>query len=66
MPLIGWLSGLSIRDLIVNIDYWIAFILLSFIGCKMIYESTRIESDKIKTNPLNIHTLFITCYCYKY
>lgn len=59
MPLIGWVSGLSIIDLILNIDHWVAFILLSFIGCKMIYESTKIESDKIKTNPLNIHTLLL-------
>lgn len=59
MPLIGWLSGLTIKDFVMSIDHWIAFILLSFIGCKMIYESTKIESEKIKTNPLNMYTLLI-------
>jgi len=43
MPLIGWLAGLSLRDFIASIDHWIAFILLSFIGCKMIYESIKTE-----------------------
>lgn len=59
MPLIGWLSGITIRDFVMNIDHWIAFILLSFIGGKMIYESTRIKSEKITSNPLNIQILLI-------
>ncbi len=59
MPIIGWFSGLNIKDFIVSIDHWIAFILLSFIGCKMIYESTKIESEEIKTNPLHFHTLLL-------
>lgn len=37
MPLIGWLAGLSLRDFIASIDHRVAFILLCFIGCKMIY-----------------------------
>jgi putative Mn2+ efflux pump MntP len=59
MPLIGWLSGLTIKDFVMSIDHWIAFILLSFIGCKMIYESTKIKSENIKTNPLNMYTLLM-------
>ena len=59
MPLIGWLSGLTIKDFVMSIDHWVAFILLSFIGCKMIYESTKIESENIKTNPLNLYTLLM-------
>lgn len=59
MPLIGWLSGLTIKDFVMSVDHWIAFFLLSFIGCKMIYESTKIGSEKIKTNPLNIHILLL-------
>jgi putative Mn2+ efflux pump MntP len=46
MPLIGWLAGLSLRSLISGVDHWIAFGLLSLIGCKMIYESTKIRDDK--------------------
>jgi len=46
MPLIGWLAGLGLRDLIMAVDHWVAFALLGFIGAKMIYDSTRSESDK--------------------
>lgn len=59
MPLIGWLAGLSLRDYISGIDHWIAFGLLAFIGCKMIYESTRLEKTERETNPLNIYVLLM-------
>ena len=59
MPLIGWLAGLSFRNFIVGIDHWIAFGLLTVIGCKMIYESTTMELDKKKVDPLNFYVLFI-------
>ena len=39
MPLIGWYAGIEIVSYIEKIDHWIAFILLAFIGLKMIYES---------------------------
>lgn len=38
MPLIGWLLGISFQGYIEAIDHWIALILLSIIGGKMIYE----------------------------
>ncbi len=44
MPVIGWLAGESVADLISGFDHWIAFGLLIFIGLKMIYESTKNES----------------------
>jgi len=59
MPLVGWLAGLSLRDFISNVDHWIAFGLLSFVGCKMIYESFRMESQKKRINPLNVYVLFM-------
>ncbi len=46
MPLIGWSAGLSLRDLISGVDHWIAFGLLSLIGCKMIYESTKMDGQR--------------------
>ncbi len=45
MPVIGYLAGLSIRDLIQSVDHWIAFSLLAFIGCKMIYESLFMDGN---------------------
>jgi putative Mn2+ efflux pump MntP len=47
MPVIGWLAGLSIIDLISGFDHWIAFGLLVFIGARMIYESITKESKKV-------------------
>ena len=59
MPLIGWLAGLSFRDFISGVDHWIAFGLLSIIGCKMIYESSKMDLNEKKIDPLNIYVLFI-------
>ena len=54
MPLIGWLAGLSFKDLIMGIDHWIAFGLLGFIGIKMIYESTKGDGDDEKDITLHL------------
>jgi len=59
MPLIGWLAGLSFRDFISGVDHWIAFGLLSVIGCKMIYESSKMGLNKKKINPLNVYVLLM-------
>lgn len=59
MPVIGWLAGLSLIDVITGIDHWIAFGLLVFIGCKMIYESTLMSSEEKNNNPLNIGVLLM-------
>ncbi len=39
MPLIGWFAGKQFEAYITSIDHWIAFVLLAFIGGKMIYEA---------------------------
>lgn len=38
MPLTGWLLGISFQGYIQAIDHWVALILLSILGGKMIYE----------------------------
>lgn len=45
MPLIGFILGVQFKDYITNIDHWIAFILLSFIGINMIRESMQKDED---------------------
>lgn len=47
MPIIGWYAGIHIIDLISNFDHWIAFLLLTFIGSRMIYESIKGETQKL-------------------
>jgi putative Mn2+ efflux pump MntP len=44
MPLIGYLVGSQFAELIEAFDHWIAFVLLGFIGGKMMYESFQ-EGD---------------------
>lgn len=39
MPLVGYILGSQFSDHITFIDHWIAFILLAFIGGRMIFES---------------------------
>jgi manganese efflux pump family protein len=43
MPVVGWLAGLTLADLIEAVDHWIAFGLLAFIGGRMLYEAFRGE-----------------------
>jgi len=39
MPILGWVAGESMADYISAFDHWVAFILLTIIGVKMIFES---------------------------
>jgi manganese efflux pump family protein len=59
MPLIGWLVGFSFKNMIENIDHWIAFFLLAAIGSKMLYEALKKNTDERKINILNYPTLLI-------
>lgn len=48
LPLLGWLMGTELKVFVENIDHWIAFSLLTYLGGKMVYESFREElSDKV-------------------
>jgi len=39
MPLFGYLASIGLGSFIESIDHWIAFVLLSLIGGKMLYDS---------------------------
>lgn len=53
MPLIGWFGCIRIVDLICGIDHWLAFGLLSAVGCKMLYESFKIEAIEKVVHPMS-------------
>lgn len=63
MPAIGWLLGSRFEQYIVSVDHWIAFILLGFIGGKMIWEAIREKEDQDIVEqldpPLNIKELLV-------
>lgn len=48
MPLIGWLAGSTVVEMIENFDHWIAFGLLVVIGGNMIREGFEKESDEAR------------------
>lgn len=48
MPLIGWLAGRTIVDLIASYDHWVAFGLLAFVGGKMLWEVIHREVGEAK------------------
>ena len=45
MPFIGYMLGIRFEKYIASIDHWIAFILLGFIGGKMVYDSVKEKDD---------------------
>lgn len=45
MPFIGYMLGIRFGKYITSIDHWIAFILLGFIGGKMVYEAVKEKDD---------------------
>lgn len=51
MPVIGWYIGLNILTYIAFIDHWIAFVLLAYVGIKMIKESLNENEALQRSNP---------------
>lgn len=47
MPLIGWLLGTSFSHYIQAFDHWIAFVLLVFIGGKMLWDAFHEEKEEV-------------------
>ena len=45
MPLIGWALGRQFERYITSVDHWIAFILLGYIGGKMIWDGFHGEEE---------------------
>lgn len=58
MPLLGWGAGNGFRSTLEDVDHWVAFLLLAFIGGKMIYESRRME-ENVCRDPCKTSNLFI-------
>ena len=64
MPIMGFYLGIQFEQYIVKFDHWIAFVILGFIGGKMVYEAVKKKSDDKNEfteegEKLKIGTLFI-------
>ncbi|MFY8095873.1 MAG: manganese efflux pump MntP family protein [Niveispirillum sp.] len=45
MPLIGFALGLAFADIVAAVDHWIAFVLLSVVGGRMVWEAWKGGDD---------------------
>ena len=60
MPLIGYLLGSQFKSYIESVDHWVAFVLLAFIGGKMIVDVIKGEDEpEDKEYVLDIKELFV-------
>jgi putative Mn2+ efflux pump MntP len=50
MPVLGWLAGKTIVNLIADYDHWVAFGLLAAVGGRMLWESFRPEHERKETD----------------
>jgi len=46
MTLLGWLAGKTVVTYITNIDHWVAFGSLAFVGVRMIHSGLRKEGEE--------------------
>lgn len=53
MPLIGYGVARTFADKIEAVDHWVAFLLLSFIGAKMVYDAMHEGEDEPAADPCN-------------
>ncbi len=49
MPIIGWLVGKAGESFISQVDHWVAFVLLAFIGGKMIVDYIKELKEELTT-----------------
>lgn len=60
MPLCGYLLGVGFSDYITRYDHWIAFVLLGFLGVKMIKEAFEPDEGCEKCDaPLAFKSMFV-------
>ena len=62
MPFIGWVLGKQFEKYITSVDHWIAFILLGFIGGKMMVEALKPEPEETVEKldvPLDLKEMFV-------
>lgn len=57
MPLLGWIGASFFSHLIENIDHWIAFAILAFLGGRMVLESFKDEDCRHEFDPTSLKVL---------
>ena len=60
MPVLGWLAGKTVVEFIADYDHWVAFVLLSIVSGRMLWESFRPERSQDKEVDITKGILLIT------
>lgn len=59
IPLLSRIFGEGVERFVQSVDHWVAFLLLAFIGGKMIIEAVRNESEETPENPFRLANVFV-------
>jgi putative Mn2+ efflux pump MntP len=59
MPIIGWAIGIAGTNIIYSADHWVAFVILSYIGGKMIYDAIKSKKDGNEAAENNFKNIII-------
>ena len=62
MPILGWLVGKAGEGFISQLDHWVAFILLGYIGGKMVFDAWKERGKKTECqcrSPIGMKTLLM-------
>ncbi len=59
MPLLGFLIGSLFKDYILEVDHWVAFVLLSLIGLNMIKEAFSKKQEDENCADYSFKTMFV-------
>jgi putative Mn2+ efflux pump MntP len=59
MPVIGWFIGSRIAGLISAFDHWVAFVLLAFVGGRMVYAGFDPDGAADPSDPSRGRTLIL-------
>lgn len=60
MPVLGWLAGTTVVDLIADYDHWVAFALLAIVSGRMLWGALRSEPSQRKEVDITRGLLLIT------
>lgn len=59
MPLIGWACASTFNHLIEDVDHWIAFAILTFLGGRMVLESFKEENCRQDFDPTRLNVVLM-------
>lgn len=57
MSVVGWAAGLTVRSFFENFGHWVAFLILTFVGLRMIFEALSKKEQNNKKDPTKGSTL---------